>query len=169
MRFFAFSLITALTGGQTRRKLSSILDAVDFCQDAPSPFEFQFFPPVLVENVQKSCQQRGPGGSMFTNIRMLHRSLLLQMNNLPGSAHRPHMIQELDGICTAIVERNAYTEAIGSKRAGLEGWRQVVEIILAACPPDLLQGEARQCVILELLQDLLNAVDISKSLCELML
>ena len=66
--------------------------------------------------------------------------------------------QELESICAGLVERNAYTEAISAKRAGLEAWRQVVEVVLAACPPDLLQGEARQCVILELLQDLLNEV-----------
>ena len=64
----------------------------------------------------------------------------------------------LEKICNAVVERNAYTEAVGAKRGALEAWRQVVEVILAACPPDLLQGEARQCVILELLQDLLNKV-----------
>jgi len=68
------------------------------------------------------------------------------------------LLQEVEKICEAVVERNAYTEAVGAKRGALEAWRQVVEVILAACPPDLLAGEARQCVILELLSDLLQKV-----------
>ena len=61
-------------------------------------------------------------------------------------------------MCASTVERNGYQEVVHSKRQMFDAWRQVVEITLTACPEDLLQGEARQTVIFELLQDLLSKV-----------
>ena len=49
---------------------------------------------------------------------------------------------------------------------------QVIEIILTACPSDLLQGEARQNILFEVLQDLFIKVskddavsDLSAQVC----
>ena len=57
-----------------------------------------------------------------------------------------------------MVERNACRESLASKKSGFEAWRQIVEVALTACPDDLLQGESRQNVIFEVLQDLLIKV-----------
>jgi len=58
------------------------------------------------------------------------------------------------------VERNALQESVQVKRQAFDAWRQVVEIVLTACPEDLLTGEARRSAIFELLQDLLTKVVI---------
>ena len=67
-------------------------------------------------------------------------------------------VQEVQRICSCAVERNVYRSAISARRQAFDAWRQVVEILLTACPGDLLQGELRQNVIFELLQDLLDKV-----------
>ena len=67
-------------------------------------------------------------------------------------------LQEIEEICSNVVERNAYRGMLYSKRQAFDAWRQVVEVILTACSEDLLQGEPRQSVIFELLQDLLVKV-----------
>ena len=57
-----------------------------------------------------------------------------------------------------MVAGNSVRESVYVKRAALEGWRQVVEVMLTACPEDLLPGDTRHNVILELLQRLLTKV-----------
>ena len=61
-------------------------------------------------------------------------------------------------MCEAVVERNAARTALGVKRVALNAWRQVVEVMLTACPEDLLTEEMRQNVIFERLHDLLLKV-----------
>ena len=63
-------------------------------------------------------------------------------------------------MCEAVIERNQLQMAKASKRAALEAWRQVIEVILTACPEDLLSAEMRQNVIFELLHELLHKVCI---------
>ena len=51
-------------------------------------------------------------------------------------------------------------EALHRQRQNFEAWRQVSEVLLTACPEDLLSGERRQTVIFELLQELLCKVGL---------
>jgi nuclear pore complex protein Nup205 len=67
-------------------------------------------------------------------------------------------LQEIKQICACATERNAYRAAVTARRQAFDAWRQVIEVLLTACPADLLQGELRQNVIFELLQDLLDKV-----------
>lgn len=57
-----------------------------------------------------------------------------------------------------VIHRNKVCQSLYSKDQAFESWRQVVEIILCACPQDLLQGETRQTVLFEILNDLLMKV-----------
>jgi len=69
------------------------------------------------------------------------------------------LLQEIQSICGNVVERNSFRESIFCKRQAFEAWRQLVEIILTACPEDLLHGESRQNMLFEILQDLLLKVN----------
>ena len=64
-----------------------------------------------------------------------------------------------------MVERNQMRASVHAKRQALEAWRQVTEVILSACPLDLLHGEQRQTILFELLHDLLVKVRFSSYLC----
>ena len=61
-------------------------------------------------------------------------------------------------ILKTVIDRNKVCKSLHSKHQAFEGWRQVTEIVLTACPEDLLQGELRQTVLFEILQDLLIKV-----------
>ncbi|XP_013384593.1 nuclear pore complex protein Nup205 [Lingula anatina] len=145
-------------GSQTRRKILQILDVVDFSQLFPIPLQFEYFDPSVIEQVINSCEQKNDQGLMYCNVKMLHQILIAEVNNnLQGPAaagQRPLVLQEVEAVLAHIVQRNAVRECLHSKRSAFEAWRQVVEVILTACPEDLLQGEARQTVLFELLQDL---------------
>lgn len=49
-------------------------------------------------------------------------------------------------------------QCLHAKRHALESWRQLVEIILTACPQDLIQAEDRQLIIRDILQDVHDKV-----------
>lgn len=66
--------------------------------------------------------------------------------------------QEINTILQYIVERNKLLQCLHAKRHALESWRQLVEIILTACPQDLIQAEDRQLIIRDLLQDVHDKV-----------
>ena len=63
-------------------------------------------------------------------------------------------------VCEAVVARNLVKTSMAVKRAALNAWRQVVEVVLTACPEDLLSEEMRQNVIFELLHELLLKVGV---------
>ena len=68
------------------------------------------------------------------------------------------MLQEIQKLLEVVVERNSTREGLHRQRQNFEAWRQVSEVLLTACPEDLLSGERRQTVIFELLQELLCKV-----------
>ena len=68
-------------------------------------------------------------------------------------------------ICSSVVERNSFRSAVWQRRTALEAWRQVVEVMLNACPLDLLSGEHRQALLFELLQDLFMKVSAPNTCC----
>ena len=71
------------------------------------------------------------------------------------------LFQEIEMILKTVVDKNLVCKSLHSKHQGFEGWRQVTEILLTACPEDLLQGELRQTILFEILQDLLIKVNYS--------
>eukprot|EP00061_Rhincodon_typus_P017475 g46182.t1 len=81
----------------------------------------------------------------------------------PGN-YRP----EINTILQHVVERNKLRECLNAKRHMLESWRHLVEIILAACPLDLIQEEDRQLVIRDLLHELHDKILTEEAAQELM-
>lgn len=53
---------------------------------------------------------------------------------------------------------NASRDVTFAKSSFLDGWRQVTEVMLCAVPSDALSNEAKQQLLLDLLQSLLNKV-----------
>lgn len=71
------------------------------------------------------------------------------------------MFKEVKEILQNVVEQNSVREALHVKREAFEGWRRVVEVVLASCPPDILPKDTRLAVISEILQELLLKVRLN--------
>ena len=69
-----------------------------------------------------------------------------------------HWLQEIEHLLKIVIQRNKVCQSLYSKHQAFDSWRQVVEIILCACPEDLLQGEIRQTVLFEIINDLFMKV-----------
>uniref|UniRef100_A0A8C4UH46 Nucleoporin 205 n=1 Tax=Falco tinnunculus TaxID=100819 RepID=A0A8C4UH46_FALTI len=144
------------TACKVRRKILSILDSIDFSQDIPEPLQLDFFDRVQIEQVIANCEHKNARGQVVCNIKYLHRVLVAEVNALQGMAaigQRPLLMEEINTILQYVVERNKLLQCLHAKKHALESWRQLVEIILTACPQDLIQAEDRQLIIRDLLQD----------------
>uniref|UniRef100_A0A7N4PRP8 Nucleoporin 205 n=1 Tax=Sarcophilus harrisii TaxID=9305 RepID=A0A7N4PRP8_SARHA len=144
------------TATKVRRKILSILDSIDFSQEIPEPLQLDFFDRAQIEQVIANCEHKNLRGQTVCNVKLLHRVLVAEVNALQGMAaigQRPLLMEEISTILQYVVGRNKLLQCLHAKRHALESWRQLVEIILTACPQDLIQAEDRQLIIRDLLQD----------------
>ncbi|XP_078424660.1 nuclear pore complex protein Nup205 [Cetorhinus maximus] len=159
------------TTSKVRRKILSILDSIDFRQESPEELHLDFFDRTQIEQVISNCEHKNQQGQTVCNVKLLHRVLVAEVNALQGMAaigQRPLLMEEINTILQHVVERNKLRECLHAKRHMLESWRHLVEIILAACPLDLIQEEDRQLVIRDLLHELHDKILKEEAAQELM-
>ncbi|KAK3096434.1 hypothetical protein FSP39_000076 [Pinctada imbricata] len=155
---------------QTRRKLLCILDSVELTQRYPAPMQLEFFEPHVIEQVIREVESKLENEVVYCDIKMLHRVLMNELNNYQGNimaAQRVRMIEEVENILQNVVLRNKVCQELSIKHQSFDAWRQVTEVLLNACPEDLLPGEIRQTILFELLQELLQKVADEDALMEL--
>ncbi|CAO2603172.1 Nuclear pore complex protein Nup205, partial [Lemmus lemmus] len=159
------------TATKVRRKILSILDSIDFSQEIPEPLQLDFFDRAQIEQVIANCEHKNLRGQTICNVKLLHRVLVAEVNALQGMAaigQRPLLMEEISTILQYVVGRNKLLQCLHAKRHALESWRQLVEIILTACPQELIQAEDRQLIIRDILQDVHDKVLDDEAAQELM-
>ncbi|XP_053318181.1 nuclear pore complex protein Nup205 [Spea bombifrons] len=159
-RVFGVSFYSDVTS-KVRRKILNILASIDFSQEIPEPLQLDFFDRNQIEQVIANCEHKNRRGQTVCNVKLLHRVLVAEVNALQGMAaigQRPLLMEEINTILQYVVERNRLLQCLHAKRHALESWRQLVEIILTACPQDLIQASQRQLIIRDLLQDVHNKI-----------
>uniref|UniRef100_A0A4W2EDV0 Nucleoporin 205 n=1 Tax=Bos indicus x Bos taurus TaxID=30522 RepID=A0A4W2EDV0_BOBOX len=159
------------TSTKVRRKILNILDSIDFSQEIPEPLQLDFFDRAQIEQVIANCEHKNLRGQTVCNVKLLHRVLVAEVNALQGMAaigQRPLLMDEISTILQYVVGRNKLLQCLHAKRHALESWRQLVEIILTACPQDLIQAEDRQLIIRDLLQDVHDKILDDEAAQELM-
>ncbi|KAK5928390.1 hypothetical protein CgunFtcFv8_013457 [Champsocephalus gunnari] len=159
------------TVSKVRRKLLSVLDAIDFSQDMPELLQLDFFERTQIEQVIANCEHVNEQGHTVCNVKLLHRVLVAEVNALQGMAaigQRPLLMEEVNSILQQVVERNRVRRSLSAKRNALRSWRSLVETLLTACPADLIPADDRQLIIRDLLLDLHDKVLSEDAAGELM-
>uniref|UniRef100_A0A8C2I929 Nucleoporin 205 n=1 Tax=Cyprinus carpio TaxID=7962 RepID=A0A8C2I929_CYPCA len=159
------------TVSKVRRRLLSVLDAIDFSQEAPELLQLDFFERAQIEQVITNCEHVNEQGHTVCNVKLLHRVLVAEINALQGMAaigQRPLLMEEVNSIMQQVVERNRVRCSLSAKRHALQSWRSLVETILTACPSELIPADQRQLIIRDLLLDLHDKVLSEDAAGELM-
>uniref|UniRef100_A0A1A8DTB9 Nucleoporin 205 n=1 Tax=Nothobranchius kadleci TaxID=1051664 RepID=A0A1A8DTB9_NOTKA len=159
------------SASKVRRKLLSVLDAIDFSQDLPELLQLDFFERTQIEQVISNCEHVNEQGHTVCNVKLLHRVLVAEVNALQGMAaigQRPLLMEEVNSILQHVVERNRVRRSLSAKRHALQSWRSLVETLLTACPADLIPADDRQLIIRDLLLDLHDKVLSEDAAGELM-
>ncbi|KAL8613661.1 hypothetical protein ACOMHN_029753 [Nucella lapillus] len=160
---------SAFAGKQLRSKLLSLLDTVSFSCQFPPELQLQFFNPKAIEGELSVHEVTDPHGVAYYDVRAIRRLLIAAVDNQQGpmmAGQRPLILEEVQKVLEVVVERNSAREVLHRQRQNFESWRQVTEVLLTACPEDLLSGERRQTLIFELLQELLCKVSEEEALPE---
>ncbi|XP_074656294.1 nuclear pore complex protein Nup205-like [Tubulanus polymorphus] len=156
---------------QTRRKIKCLLSSIGLSKSYPYPDLplLELFDPIMIEQVIASCTQQYDDGGNYCNVKTLDSLLIRELDDIQFSntVHRTSIVEEIQNILGTVVKRNGMKKTLQARKNTFEAWSQVVEIILTACPQDLLEGEARQSVLFELLQDLLMEISDENALPEL--
>ena len=72
---------------QTRRKLLTILESVEFCQDVPPLLQLNYFDVAVTEKAIASCEQKSEdSGVTFCNVPVLHKLLISEISGVQGTA-----------------------------------------------------------------------------------
>ena len=72
---------------QTRRKLLSILESIEFSQEVPPPLQMNYFDVAVTEKAIASCEQKSEdNGVMFCNVPVLHKLLMGEISGVQGTA-----------------------------------------------------------------------------------
>ncbi|XDV29042.1 hypothetical protein PO909_032221 [Leuciscus waleckii] len=159
------------TVSKVRRRLLSVLDAIDFSQEAPELLQLDFFERAQIEQVITNCEHVNEQGHTVCNVKLLRRVLVAEINALQGMAaigQRPLLMEEVNSVLQQVVERNRVRRSLSAKRHALQSWRSLVETILTACPSELIPADQRQLIIRDLLLDLHDKVLSEDAAGELM-
>ena len=75
----------------------SLLDCLDFHQQYPGQLHLEFFDPRLIQQVIATTERKDDDGVVFYDVKMLHRILRNELNNLQGTTMvgQRHMINEV--------------------------------------------------------------------------
>jgi len=82
--------ISLYLGGQTRRKLLSVLQSIDFKQSYPEFPTLDVVDPVLVERCLALCEQKNARGVALCNVKKLHRMLISELSSQHGASVTSH-------------------------------------------------------------------------------
>ncbi|XP_035827391.1 nuclear pore complex protein Nup205 [Aplysia californica] len=149
------------TGKQMRHRILGTLDTISFEHFFPPPLQFTFFDKSQVETLVRSLERKTPEGVSYCDVRALRHILLTELANQQGpmvAGQRPHIMEEIQLILETVVEHNESRQGLQRKKLAFEAWRQLVEVMLTTVPQELLDGERRQSVLFDLLQELLVKV-----------
>ncbi len=69
-----------------RRKLLSVLDSISMSQTIPDAIQLEFFEPAAIDRLIMSCEQKSTAGHGFCNVKVLHRVLTTELNNVHGAS-----------------------------------------------------------------------------------
>ncbi|GFS37681.1 nuclear pore complex protein Nup205 [Nephila pilipes] len=159
------------TSGTFRRKLMQILDRISFQHLVPVIPGWEYFENVEVERVLKECEVQEPDCPRLIDVEDLHSRLSEETMGLQSASflgQRPVMMQEISKVLEYAVSCNEARESVFAKRLLFEAWRQVTEVLLIACPLEMLGSEKKDQMVLEVSQELLAKMMLSDVLPELM-
>ena len=116
----------------------------------------EFFDPGAIETLVKQCEIVSEEGVQLTKISLLQNRLRSELANLTNIAlgQRQLIVQEVQNILSFVVQRNNIRLELSARRFYLEGWRQVLECLLATGSLNDLSQTHRWNILTQITQDI---------------
>lgn len=116
----------------------------------------EFFDPGAIEALVKQCEITSEEEVQLTKIALLQNRLRSELANLTNVAlgQRQLIVQEVQNILSFVVQRNNIRLELSARRFYLEGWRQVLECLLATGSLNDLSYTHRWNILTQITQDI---------------
>lgn len=116
----------------------------------------EFFDPGAIESLVKQCEIVSEDDVQLTKISLLQNRLRSELANLTNVAlgQRQLIVQEVQNILSFVVQRNNIRLELSARRFYLEGWRQVLECLLATGSLNDLTHSQRWNILTQITQDI---------------
>lgn len=116
----------------------------------------EFFDPGAIENLVKQCEIMNEEGVQLTKVSLLQSRLKIELANLTNVAlsQRQSIMQEVQNLLSFVAQRNNVRLELAARRFYLEGWRQVLECLLAAGSMNDLSQANRWNILTQIAQDI---------------
>ena len=118
----------------------------------------EFFDPGAIESLVKQCEYVSEEGVQMTKISLLQNRLRGELTNLTNVAlgQRQLLMQEVQNVMSFVIQRNNLRLELASRRFYLEGWRQVLECLLATGALVELPHSQRWNILTQITQDIFS-------------
>lgn len=118
----------------------------------------EFFDPGAIETLVKQCEFLSEEGVQLTKISLLQNRLRSELTNLTNVAlgQRQLLLQEVQNVMSFVMQRNNIRLELASRRFYLEGWRQVLESLLATGALNELPHSHRWNILTQITQDIFS-------------
>lgn len=116
----------------------------------------EFFDPGAIEGLVKQCEIVSEDDIQLTKISLLQNRLRSELAHLTNVAlgQRQLIVQEVQNILSFVVQRNNIRLELSARRFYLEGWRQVLECLLATGSLSDLSNTHRWNILTQITQDI---------------
>ncbi|XP_065669875.1 nuclear pore complex protein Nup205 isoform X2 [Hydra vulgaris] len=152
---------------ESKSLILSLLSSLSFVQDYPPNISLNFFDYSAVEQLFINCEETDEVTSLC-NVKKLYKVLMAEINNSQiTTGQRYELLNEVKLVIKHAVDRNLVRESFLAKTNSFDAWRQVVEVIFAVCPDDILSLNDKQTILVTLLKELFLQLNNTEHLPEL--
>lgn len=115
----------------------------------------EFFDPGAIEAVVKQCEIVSDEGVQLTKLSLLQNRLRSELANLTNVAlsQRQSIMQEVQNLLSFVAQHNNVRFELAARRFFLEGWRQVLECLLATGSLNEVSQTNRWNILTQITQD----------------
>lgn len=116
----------------------------------------EFFDPGAIEGLVKQCEIMSEEGVQLTKVSLLQNRLRSELANLTNVAlsQRQSIMQEVQSLLAFVVLRNNIRLELAARRFCLEGWKQVLECLLATGSLNDVSQTNRWNILTQITQDI---------------
>lgn len=141
--------------------ICELLNSLEFEMKPTDRPKWDFFDNSLMQNLFQNCESIVTDGVKLIDVKKIHAILKDELNSVQttiAAGQRQYILQEIESIMTHALSVNQLKLSTAANVKFLDAWSQVTEIIFSVQPSFFFTPEAKQILIMEILQGLLKHV-----------
>lgn len=141
--------------------ICDLLNSLEFEMKPTDRPKWDFFDNSAMHSLFQSCEVLTAAGVKLVDVKKVHAVLKEELNSVQATiaaGQRQYILQEIESIMEFALNVNEHKLSTSANIKFLDAWSQVTEIIFSVQPTFFFTPEAKQTLIIEILQGLLKHV-----------